>query len=248
MIKFRILLAATAVLVSVPACDNQSADKSGTAEVNVTPVAPPAGKQWSDVVTQTAQGGYLMGNPGAAVKVVEFASMTCPHCAEFDENGMQALIDKYVKTGQVSLEFRNFVRDPFDLSASVIARCGGPERFYPLTRGLLADQKNWTQRLSTLPQEQLQALQALPPTRQFLEIARLAGMQQWAAQRGLPSARSSQCLQDENEINRLVQMNSDATTEHPEFKGTPTFVVNGDLVDGATWKALEPELRKALGG
>ena len=58
-----------------------------------------------------------MGNPNAKVKLVEFGSLTCPHCAEFEEEGGKALIENYVKTGQVSWEFRNFVRDPFDITA-----------------------------------------------------------------------------------------------------------------------------------
>ena len=72
-----------------------------------------------------------MGNPNAEVKLVEFGSMTCPHCAEFDEQGGKPLIDNYVKNGQVSFEFRNFVRDPFDMTASLIARCGGAKQLLP---------------------------------------------------------------------------------------------------------------------
>ena len=77
------------------------------------------------MVVRTPEGGYLMGNPKANVKLIEFGSMTCPHCAEFEEQRGEQLIDTYVKSGRVSYEFRNFVRDPFDLAASLIARCGG---------------------------------------------------------------------------------------------------------------------------
>ena len=66
--------------------------------------------------------------------------------------------------------------------------------------------------------------------------------------RGVPSAKSNACLTNEAEVNRLGQMNSDATSQYPDFAGTPTFIVNGKLVKGATWKVLEPEIRKALGG
>ncbi|HEX8842567.1 MAG TPA: thioredoxin domain-containing protein, partial [Sphingomicrobium sp.] len=83
---------------------------------------------------------------------------------------------------------------------------------------------------------------------QFLAIAKIAGLQEWAALRGIPQAKSTQCLTNENSVNQLVQMNSDATTQFPEFQGTPTFVINGQLVkDTATWDKLEPALRSALG-
>ena len=104
-----------------------------------------------------------MGNPKADVKLIEFGSMTCPHCAEFEEQHGEQLIGTYVKSGRVSYEFRNFVRDPFDLAASLIARCGGPERFFPLTRQLFVDQRNWTAKLQDIPQDQIEALQNLGP-------------------------------------------------------------------------------------
>ncbi len=66
--------------------------------------------------------------------------------------------------------------------------------------------------------------------------------------RGLPSAKSTACLADQAEVNRLVQMNSDATTEMPNFPGTPTFTINGEMVENAAgWSLLEPKIREALG-
>jgi protein-disulfide isomerase len=71
--------------------------------------------------------------------------------------------------------------------------------------------------------------------------------------RGVPSAKSAQCLGDQNAVNQLVQMTSDATTQFPDFKGTPTFVINGTMVDLGTvtaaevWPALESKLKTAVG-
>ncbi|MEO5973204.1 MAG: thioredoxin domain-containing protein, partial [Sphingomicrobium sp.] len=201
------------------------------------------------VVTTTPAGGFLMGNPNAAVKLVEYGSMTCPHCAEFEETGTKPLLEQYVKTGKVSFEFRNYVRDVADLAASLVARCGGTASFFPLTRALYADQRNWSTRIQSSTPEQQQALSGLPPTQQFGAIAKLAGFPQWAAMRGLPSAKSAACLANEAEINRLVQMNSDATSQYPNFPGTPSFTINGELLDKtASWSALEPQLKAAVGG
>jgi protein-disulfide isomerase len=185
------------------------------------------------------------------VKLIEYGSLTCPHCREFDETGVTPLINNYVKSGQVSYEFRNYVRDPFDLAASLIARCNGAKGFFPLERGLYKDQQTWIGKIQATPQDQLAPLQNLPPNQQFLAIAKLAGLQDWAALRGIPQAKSTQCLTDENAVNKLVQMNSDATTQFPDFKGTPTFAINGNMVDiengTPPWDQLKASLDKALG-
>jgi protein-disulfide isomerase len=242
------LLAAAAMLLASAACNGDKGTDSSGPGTKVEAVAPPEGGDWAQVVTQTPAGGFQMGNPEAAVKLVEYGSLTCPHCREFDETGVQPLIDKYVKSGRVAYEFRNFIRDPYDLAASLITRCNGAKGFFPLTRAMYKDQPNWIAKLQTISPEQQEAMVALGPDRKFAEIAKAAGFQQWAAMRGVPSAKSAKCLTDEAEVNRLVQMNSDATSAIPNFPGTPTFTINGKLVEkAAVWNLLEPKLREALG-
>jgi protein-disulfide isomerase len=242
-----LLVAVTAILASAACNAEKGSNSSATGTAEAKAVLPPKGGDWAQTTTATSAGGYVMGNPNAAVKLIEYGSMTCPHCREFDEDGVPALINKYVKSGRVSYEFRNYVRDPYDLAGSLIARCNGAKGFFPLTRAMFKDQPKWVAKLQTVTPAQSQALTNLGPDKQFLAIAKLAGFQQWAAMRGVPSAKSTACLTNEAEVNRLVQMNSDATSQYPDFAGTPTFIVNGKLVKGATWKVLEPELRKALG-
>lgn len=241
-------LASAFALAAIAGCDSKSGDASTGAPAKLEQVAPPKGGDWTQVVNPTPQGGFVMGNPNATVKLIEYGSMTCSHCRDFDEAGATPLMNTYVKSGQVSWEFRNYVRDGLDLTASLIARCNGAKGFFPLARAMFKDQNDWIAKIQAAPEAQLQQLQSLPPNRQFLEMAKLAGFQQWAAMRGVPLAKSNQCLSDENAVNQLIQMTSDVTTEHPEFQGTPSFVINGKFVEKtATWKDLEPALRKALG-
>jgi protein-disulfide isomerase len=243
-----ILVAAAAILASA-ACNAEKNDSGGGGAAQAKAVPPPKGGDWTLMVKPTAAGGFQMGNPNAAVKLIEFGSMTCPHCREFDEKGAGPLIAKYVKSGRVAYEFRNYVRDPYDLAGALITRCNGARSFFPLTRAMYKDQPIWMGKLQSVPTAQQQALGNLGPDKQFIEIARLAGFQQWAAMRGVPSAKANACLTSEAEVNRLVQMNSDATTQFPDFQGTPTFIINGKMLDKtATWEALEPQLRKAVGG
>ena len=243
------LLLATAAILASAACNAEKGSEStGGTSTPVEAVQPPADGDWSTVVTQTSTGGFLMGNPDAKVKLAEFGSLTCPHCAEFDQRGVPDLVEKYVKNGQVSYEFRNYVRDPYDITVSLIARCNGSKSFFPLTHALFRDQADWIGKYQTVPQAQIETIANLGPERQFLEFAKLAGMQQWAAMRGVPTAKSTQCLTNQEAVNQLVQMNSDATSEYPDMPGTPTFVINGKMVESAaTWQLLEPKISEALG-
>jgi protein-disulfide isomerase len=180
------------------------------------------------------------------VKLVEFGSMTCPHCAEFEEQGTKALIDNYVKKGLVSFEFRNYVRDPFDVAASLIARCGGEASFFGLTRGLYAEPRGWIGKIQAADNATMQSLQTMPPAQQFSTIADLGGLKQFAAMRGVPRAKTDACLANETEVNQLVQMNSDAQSTY-NIPGTPSFLINGTLVEStASWEALEPKIKEAL--
>ena len=241
-----VILASAAVLSSTAG----NAQKTGEAEnapvVTSAAVPSPENGNWSTIVTKTPEGGFVMGNPNAKVKLVEFGSLTCDHCAAFEEQGGKALVDDYVKKGLVSWEFRNFVRDPFDMTAALLARCGEEASFFGLIRSLFADQKEWIGKLQGADPARMQALETMPPVQQFSNIADLGGLKQYASMRGIPQAKADQCLTDEAEVNQLVQMNSDAVTTY-NLPGTPSFLINGSLVESAhSWEALEPKIKEAL--
>jgi hypothetical protein len=245
----KFLVLATAV-VALAACNKTKNDSQGTAaadnKVTITQATPPPGGNWSDVVNATSA-GYMMGNPNAKVKLVEIGALTCPHCREFDEKGVPILIEKYVKSGQVSWEFRPYLLHGLDVSANLIASCNGVKSFFPLARALYKDQPDWIGKISAVPQAQVEQIQNLPVNQQFAAMAKLAGLQDWAAARGVAQAKSSQCLSNENEVNRLVQLSSDVQSQFPDFPGTPSFVLNGTLLkDTATWEKLQPQLEAAV--
>jgi protein-disulfide isomerase len=246
--KSSLFIAGALAVIAIAGCNSKPGDAKTNAHVTYQQTRPPKGGDWTMVVNPTPAGGYMMGNPNAKVKLLEFGSLTCPHCRAFDEEGVPTLVGKYVKSGQVSWEFRNYIRDGFDLTAALIARCNGTKTFFPLMRALYKDQTVWFGKVIATPQAQLETLQNLPPNQQFVAMAKVAGLPQWAAARGVPVAKSNQCLSNERSVDQLVQMTSDATTQFPEFPGTPTFVINGKMLDKtATWDLLEPQLKKALG-
>jgi protein-disulfide isomerase len=244
--RISLVFLASAALLATACNAEKGAANSSTAEVTAKPVPAPNNGDWSTIVSKTPEGGFVMGNPNAKVKLVEFGSLTCPHCAAFEEEGGKALVDNYVKKGLVSWEFRNFVRDGVDMTATLLARCGGESSFFGLTRNLFADQRNWIEKLQSADPAKSEALKNMSPTQQFSAIADLAGLKQYAAMRGVPRAKGEQCLANQAEVDKLVQMNSDATTNY-NIPGTPTFLINGAVVEQtATWELLEPKLKEAL--
>lgn len=240
-------VAALPLVLALAACggsDDKDAAAANTAST-VAPIAAPAGQQWVDTIKLTEDGGYLMGNPDAPVKLVEYASMTCSHCADFAEKAIPSLKEKYIAKGTVSLELRNFVRDPIDMTASLLTRCGGEGPYYPLTEQMLAQQQDWMTKLQSIGDAGFQRLQTLPPAQQFAEVAKAAGLDQFVQQRGVSSQKIAACLADEGAVNKLIEMNKVASEKH-QITGTPMFLINGETVtDAGTWETLEPKLRAA---
>jgi protein-disulfide isomerase len=221
----------------------------GAAAVAPHAAAAPAKKasapvDWSKRVAQTPEGGFLMGNPAARVKLVEYGSMTCPTCARFSNTARAALAAR-VRTGRVSFEFRNLVLNGVDIAASLVARCGGTARFFPLTESFYATQPQWTGRISGLPAAQQQQLEALPDGQRLVRIAQHGGLTQVAAQAGLPAARTNVCLADPAGLRRLIQMAeaADARGVH----GTPTFFINGVQAQAVDWPSIDALIVKAGG-
>ena len=249
--KVRTFLACTMAVLALAGCNKNKSGGGGTAAdtstVTITQANPPPGGTWADVVNATSA-GFMMGSPNAKVKLVEIGSLSCPHCKAFDDEGVPTLIDKYVKSGQVSWEFRPYViHGPIDVAANLVIRCNGVKTFFPLMQALYKDQAVWMAKVQAVPQDKLDQIQNLPPSQTFVAMANLLGLQDWAAARGVPQAKSNQCLSNQQMIDHEVQVTSDVSTQYPEFAGTPAFVINGKMLkDVAGWEKLKPELEAAV--
>jgi protein-disulfide isomerase len=228
---FAAVVAATAVFA--PAAVSGQANKAAAVPVD-----------WSKRVTVTPQGGFLMGNPAARVKLIEYASFTCPHCADFAGQAKGPLAAR-VKTGKLSFEYRSFVLNGIDLTATLVARCAGPAGFFPLSDRLFATQPQWVNRISGLPQAQKDQLKALPEGERLNRLAQIGGITQMAAQAGVTPQRAKACLADQAALERLGTMYEAASALGVE--GTPTFFINGTLVHAHSWAELEPMIAKAGG-
>ena len=107
--------------------------------IGATP-AQPAAKAWSTHISTSAIGAHIVGNPAAKVRLVEYYSYTCPHCAHFAAESATALKTQYVDKGLVVVEYRNMVRDPVDMTAALLAHCGDAKTFVGNHQAIFAAQ------------------------------------------------------------------------------------------------------------
>ena len=235
MIRAALALSAAALVAS-----------AGTIAVSAqaAPATKAAARDWSRNVVVTPEGGYRMGNPAAAVKLVEYGSLTCPHCAQFT-NAAKAPLAARVRTGKVSYEFRNYVLNGIDVTATLLARCAAPANFFRLTESLYATQSQWVGRISGLPQAEKDKLKALSEGQRLGRLADIDGLTQIAAQAGVTPQRGKACLADAAALDRLGKMAEAASALG--VHGTPTFFINGSRVEAHDWPEVEALIRQAGG-
>ena len=239
------LLGIGGVALTLSSCGGDSSNN--TVATSATPVAaasPPAGKQWVDVVEKTAEGGYRMGNPDAPIKLVEYGSRSCPHCKRFaEESG--PLRDKYVASGQVSYEFRDYLVHPqIDIGASLLGQCVAPDAFFPILDAMFASQDNMLNRVQSLTPEQQQPLANMTPQQAAAWWAQTAGYREFMMQHGMPGPKADACLADGAKMAEITKVNQKAIDEL-SVQGTPTFFINGAKAEAGEWAQLEPLLRGA---
>jgi protein-disulfide isomerase len=163
-----------------------------------------------------------LGKADAPVTIVEYASMTCPHCAEFHNKVLPVLKKKYIDTGKVRLVFREFPFDQRGALAAMVARCAGTERALPLISVLFSKQEDWAQTKSDF-------------------LTKLFG---YAQQAGFTKQAFDQCANNQKLYDDLLAQ----AKRGVEFgvKATPTFFINGKRLAGATIddfdKAIAPVL------
>lgn len=245
----RLLLLALPLALGLAACGGKEDAATGSAGGTVAEgepvakVAAPAGKAWSDVIAATPEGGYLMGNPDAPIKVIEFGALSCSHCAEFSEKGFPALRDNYINSGRVSFELRLFMLNALDLPSALLATCGSPEAVIPLSEQFWAWQPTMFANLQA-NEAQMRAVEALPPEQRFAGIAKVTGMDQFFAARGIATDQGAQCLANSAKATGFVEATNAAAKQY-NVNGTPTFIINGKNAEVASWAELEPLLQKA---
>jgi protein-disulfide isomerase len=245
-----LLVALCAPALALGACkkadDGATAGSSpaGGAPTSVASGTAPAGG-WTEAVAATPDGGFVMGNPDAKVKLIEYGSRTCPHCGHFAEEAMPEIKSKYVATGKVSYEFRDFAIHAPDIAAILLGRCNGAGPFFPILEGMFADQKTTLPKLETTPTSFTTGLQGKSPTDQAAAWADQLGYTAFVGQRGVPEAKARACLADNAAIDAIGKRMQDAQTKF-NIDGTPTFIINGSSVGSMEWADLKAKLDAAV--
>lgn len=199
-------------------------------------------RDWNAVVSRTQSGSYVVGNPAAKVKLIEYISYTCPHCAAFATQSAATLRGQMVRSGSTSVEYRNVVREKLDLTAALLARCAGPRGFLGVHDALFAQQGDWFERGYNFQRVNDARIGIYPPLAQFRAYADGAGLSDLIRAAGMSGAAVDSCFATDADLNRLLVTSDTASRK---INGTPSFEVDGKLIEDADWAKLEPMLRAA---
>lgn len=150
----------------------------------------------------------ILGDPNAPIEIIEYSSMTCPHCAAFHVNTLPELKAQYLDTGRAKLVFREFPLDRVALGVSVIARCMGEERFFDFIDVMFRTQEQWSR--------------SDDPIGEIKKIVRMGGQD--------PDMVDA-CLEDQALIDGVLAVRL-AGDEQYDISSTPTFIVDGENVPG----------------
>lgn len=198
--------------------------------------AAPAKETWTKDVRQTEIGSFMAGKATAPAKLVEYVSYTCPHCAHFETEEMSKVGNGLIANGKANIEIRNYWRDGVDLTVAMLARCGGPAKFFANHRFFMATQAQWRPRAAQVKPATQALFIADHGTGAYVELDGLVTyvnnvfdemqLAQTIAPLKLKPAEVKACLSDKAAMRKILMMSDDGLITYSVF-GTPTFLVNG---------------------
>jgi protein-disulfide isomerase len=202
---------------------------------------------WSKVVTATADGGYMMGNPKAAVHIIEYASYTCPACRQFNASEKPKLIAKYINTGKVKFEFRSFLlHGAPDYMASMMTTCLPTSRFFTWSDVVFNEAGDWTSGFKNVTQEDQKAVESMKPQDALTYLADKGGFDDFWRKKAIPKATYDKCMANTANFDKLATVYKQGNAKY-NVTGTPTFIINGKKIDGAiSFADLDAQLKKIV--
>lgn len=167
----------------------------------------------------------MIGSDDAPLTIVEYASMTCSHCARFHIDVFPELKEKYIDTGKVRFVLREFPLDKLAVAAFMLARCAGNDRYYPMVGGLFETQKTW----------------AVPGEDGMQKLALIA------KQAGFSQESFDKCQADKELFDKIVEVRRRGNEEFG-VDSTPSFFINGKRITGIEFKNFETAIEGATAG
>jgi protein-disulfide isomerase len=150
----------------------------------------------------------VLGSANAKITVIEYASMTCPHCAEFHAGPFQILKTEYIKTGKARFIYRDFPLDRLALAAAMMARCAPKERYYPIVDIIFRTQTNWAKQAN--------------PTEALSQIGLLSG---------ISKKTYKACVGNKDIYEGVMKIRNDGEAKF-DIQSTPTIIINGKPIKG----------------
>lgn len=202
-------------------------------------------RNWNTTVAVTPTGSHVLGNPAARVKLTEFISYTCSHCAHFDREASDRLRVTGVAQGKVSIEVRHLVRDPIDMTVAMLTNCGPPAKFFLNHSAFLRSQDNWIGNANNASAAQRQRWSTGDMPSRMKAIASDFGFYPIMATRGYDRMTVDRCLSDRAMAQQLAAQTESASKLG--VTGTPSFLINGQLLAGThDWQSLQPQIEARL--
>jgi protein-disulfide isomerase len=177
----------------------------------------------ADLMQPSPLGDKTLGAANAPVTIIEYASMTCSHCADFENNTFPLLKSRYIDTGKVRYILREFPLDPLAAGGFMLARCAEGDKYFPMVETLFKEQAKWAF-----------VQNPIPP---LLEIAKTFGFTKESFEK---------CLSDQKLLDSIEEVRSRAAQKFG-VNSTPTFFINGKMIKGAiSMDEMDKEIQSLL--
>ncbi|WP_188237948.1 thioredoxin domain-containing protein [Sphingopyxis sp. LK2115] len=210
--------------------------------IAATPAKPAV---WSRTVTTSPIGAYIVGNPSARLRLIEYFSYTCHVCADFATAASLPLKTQYIDRGLVLFEYRNLVRDPVDMTAALLARVGGASAFAGNHQAIFAAFPTFIAKVQKATDAQKSSWFEGSVAQRARRIATDTGLAALMRARGYTQAQLDAALDSEVAQAELTGMTNIGRSAD-RVTGTPTFFINGRRADAVAWPALKSKLDAAL--
>ena len=187
-----------------------------------------------------ADGTFTVGSANAPIKLTEYVSYTCPHCAEFHKESDPVLRLTAIPKGQVQVTVSSLLRNPVDLAVSLLVACGDPKQVWVRHNDFMATQDKWMAKTKDFSKDQEARWFTGPVPQRMRAIAGDFGFYQRMELWGVSRAQADQCLANQAVVDKMVGLQKKATAIG--VPGTPSFTINGQLVNEHDWSDLSKDL------
>lgn len=210
----------------------------------------PAATNWNAQTAVTANGSHQLGNPDAPVKLTEYVSYTCSHCAHFHKESDPVLRVTAVPKGQVAVTVTNLLRNPIDLTVALLANCGDPKRFFVRHGAFFATQETWLAKAGKMSEAQQQRWYQGKLIDRMRAVASDFGFYAMVSGWGISRVQADACLADEAMLDKLRAQQEEVA--RLGIDSTPSFTLNGAVLPDHDWasvsKAITTKLAESRAG